>query len=163
MKYHYQQSRLKMVTPSMTFMTRPSGSTTTQPRSPEDNPALEATVTLVPMVTLAPKVTPACRGATVLMVIRGLRGIPTLKAKNVPGPAKGQATTPDLPDPTTIHILGIVQGSLGSIQGPESRIIVRDPLIILNPPTVHNLIPLIRLLHRKSRQLGTLSRLSWRP
>lgn len=141
-------------------MTRPSGSTTTQPRSPEDDLALEATVTLVPMVTLAPGVTPARRGATVLMAIRGLRGVPTLEAKNVPGPAKGQATTPDLPDPTAALVRGIVQGGLGSIRGPESPIVVRDLLVVQSPPAVHNLVPLVRLLHRKSRRLGTLLRLS---
>ena len=141
-------------------MTQPSGSTTTQPRSPEDDLALEATVTLVPMVTLAPEVTPARRGATVLMVIRGLRGGPTLEAKNVPGPAKGQATTPDLPDPTAVLVRGIVQGGLRSIRGPESPIVVRDLLVVQSPPAVHTLIPLVRLLHRKSHRLGTLLRLS---
>ena len=141
-------------------MTQPSGSITTQPRSPEDDLALEATVTLVPMVTLAPEVTPARRGATVLMVIRGLRGVPTLEAKNVPDPAKGQATTPDLPDPTAVLVQGIVQGGLGSIRGPESPIVVRDLLVVQSPPAVHNLVPLVRLLHRKSRRLGMLLRLS---
>ena len=140
-------------------MTQPSGSTTTQPRSPKDDLTLEATVTLVPMVTLTPEVTLARRGATVLMVIRGLRGVPTLEAKNIPGPAKGQATTPDLPDPTAILVRGIIQGGLRSIRGPKSPIVVRDLLVVQSPPAVHNLVPLVRLLHRKSRRLGTLLRL----